>query len=158
MSLYSPSLAAHVALLCASYQHWTGASLLAARLSNDAAVRALADAPFAVLSHDTQPDPVFNYGNRLALNLFEMNWDEFTALPSRASAEAVNQAERARLLAQVSQHGYINDYSGIRIARSGRRFRISNAIIWNVLDAAGGYHGQAALIRTWQPLTTGTST
>ena len=81
-----------------------------------------------------------------------MNRAEFTALPSRLSAETINQAERARLLDRVTRHGYIDDYSGIRIAKSGRRFMIRNATIWNLLDADGQHYGQAALIRTWDDL------
>ena len=49
--------------------------------------RALYEAPFALVSHNTDSDPRFNYANRTALTLFEMNWNEFTTLPSRMSAE-----------------------------------------------------------------------
>lgn len=142
----------HVAMLCHSYQHWTGKSLLDASLNETERVEALAEAPFAILSHDTRTDPLFNYANQLALGLFEMSWDEFTALPSRASAEEVNQNERASLLEQVTRHGFIEQYSGIRIAKSGRRFMINNATIWNLLNAEGCYQGQAALIRDWLPI------
>src|SRR5512139_2608769 len=149
----SPSfLQRHVEILCASYRHWTGRSLLDTHIEPADAVAALRTAPFAVVSHGTQAEPVFNYGNQLALQLFEMSWDEFTALPSRLSAEAPNQAERARLLAAVTRQGYIDNYAGIRIARSGRRFMIRDATIWNLLTSAGEYYGQAALIRQWQDL------
>lgn len=142
----------HVAMLRASYLHWTGKYLLAAGLDPHQAVAALDRAPFAVVSHDTRADPVFNYGNQCALNLFAMTLDEFTALPSRLSAEAPNQTERARLLEHVSQHGYIDDYHGVRIAKSGRRFMIRNATIWNLLGTNGQRCGQAALIRDWHDL------
>lgn len=138
----------HVDILQTSYLHWTGQHLIDANITQDTVVAALDIAPFAVVSHGTQNDPVFNYGNKLALNMFEMNWDEFTALPSRLSAEPMNQAERASLLARVSQLGYIDDYTGIRISKSGRRFLISNATIWNLLND-GKHYGQAALIRDW---------
>lgn len=49
-----------------------------------------------------------------------MDWNEFTRLPWRLSAEAVNQAERRQLLAQVSAQGYSDDYRGIRISKTGR--------------------------------------
>ena len=142
----------HVGILCASYRHWTGKSLLDEKLDGASAVAALERAPYAVVSHGTEAEPVFNYGNRRALDLFEMSWDEFTALPSRLSAEAPNQAERARLLEAVSRQGYIDNYSGIRIARSGLRFMIRDATIWNLLTPEGEYYGQAALIRRWEPL------
>ena len=155
MNTHSPTLITHVALLCDSYQHWFKRPLLDENLHGMAAVTALANAPFAVVSHNTAPDPVFNYANLLALKLFEMKWQEFTSLPSRLSAESINQAERTRLLNQVSRHGYIENYSGVRIAKSGSRFMICNALIWNLISADGRYQGQAALIREWQALPAG---
>jgi hypothetical protein len=142
----------HVEIMRASFQHWTGKSLLDDNPDAASAVAALAHAPFAVVSHGTEAEPVFNYANQLALQLFEMSWDEFTALPSRLSAEAPNQAERARLLEAVTRQGYIDNYSGIRIAKSGRRFMIKDATIWNLHTAEGKYYGQAALIRHWKEL------
>jgi hypothetical protein len=114
----------HTALLRASYLHWTGSPLIAESLSAEAAVDALMSAPFAVVSHDTQADPIFNYANRRALDLFEMDWDSFTRLPSRLSAETAYQQGRGKSLDEVSQRGYVQGYSGIRIASSGRRFWI----------------------------------
>ena len=148
----SPALIEHVALLRGSYRHWTGKDLLPPGISEVDAVRALDDAPFAVVSHGTQTDPIFNYGNRLALRLFEMEWNEFTALPSRLSAEPVNRDERQRLLAQVSAQGYSDNYAGVRIAKNGRRFEIGEATVWNLIDGEGRYRGQAALIRSWRAL------
>jgi len=148
----SPFLIKHVALLRRSYRRWTGADLLAQELAPADAVHALDDAPFAVVSHGTQPDPVFNYGNRLALRLFEMEWEEFTALPSRLSAEPVDQEARQRLLAQVAALGYSDNYSGIRISKTGRRFMIRDATVWNLIDDQDRYRGQAAIIREWRAL------
>lgn len=93
---------------------------------------------------------MFNYANRAALQLFEMSWDEMTALPSRLSAGPMDRAERTRLLERVSRDGYIDDYTGIRIAASGRRFRIVNATVWNLADERGEYYGQAAMIPQWE--------
>ena len=72
-------------------------------------------APFVVAAHGTEIDPVLNYGNAKALVLWEMTWEEFTRTPSRLTAEPVHRDERSRLLAQTHQHGYVDDYSGIRI-------------------------------------------
>lgn len=107
------------------------------------------EAPFVVLSHDTRSDPIFNYGNRAAQRLFEMPWSELTSLPSRYSAASLDRAERERMLARVNAHGYIDDYSGIRISRSGRRFMVRNAVVWNLYDASGVYCGQAAMFSDW---------
>jgi hypothetical protein len=87
---------------------------------------------------------VFFYGNKLALQLFEMSFAEFVCLPSRFSAEPLAQQDRAVLLERVTRLGFVDDYSGVRIARSGARFVITNGTVWNLQDAAGIYHGQAA--------------
>ena len=91
-----------------------------------------------------------NYGNAAALALWEMSWPELTRTPSRLTAEAPNREERARLLAAVTAHGFIDDYSGIRISKSGRRFRIARATVWNLLDERGNYAGQAAAFSQWE--------
>jgi hypothetical protein len=71
-------------------------------------------------------------------------------MPSRLSAGPVERSERGRLLERVARDGYIDDYSGIRIAKGGRRFLIRNATVWNLLDANGLYYGQAAMIPEWE--------
>lgn len=139
-------------LLCASYRHWIGHDLLDPAADGKPLADLLDAVPFAVVSHGTEDDPIFNYGNRTALALFEMSWEAFTVLPSRLSAEPLAQAERERLLKQVAENGYIDDYTGIRISASGKRFLIRNATVWNLLDEAGQHYGQAALLRDWQPL------
>jgi hypothetical protein len=132
----------------------TGRDLIDAALSPEAAAEALFHAPFVVLSHDTAPDPLLTYGNAKALELFELSWAELTRLPSRYTAEAPNRAERARLLAQVAAQGFIDDYSGVRISRTGRRFLIEWATVWNLTDDAGRRCGQAAMFREWRYLET----
>ncbi len=146
-------LARHVHRLRASYRHWTGRDLLSPDLDPHAAIAALDAADFAVVSHGIQNDPVFNYGNRTALALFEMTWAEFTVLPSRLSAEPMQQIDRDRLLQQVTLRGYIDDYTGVRISKHGNRLLIRNATVWNILNETGAYAGQAALLREWEPLT-----
>jgi hypothetical protein len=111
--------------------------------------RQLFYAPFAVVSHDTASDPIFNYANLKALELFDLSWEAFTRLPSRLSAEPVNQAERDRLLAEVTEKGYIDHYEGVRISSSGKRFLIKNAIVWNITDENECYKGQVARFDQW---------
>jgi len=91
-------------------------------------------APLALLSHGPEGDPIFNFGNQTARNLFEMSWDALTKLASRESAEPVNRQERARLLERVNQNSFISDYRGIRISATGKRFAIERATVWNVVD------------------------
>ncbi len=112
--------------------------------------RRLFYAPFAVLSHDTAPDPIFNYANQTGLTLFEFTWNELMSLPSRRSAEPIHQAERKRLLETVARQGYIDDYRGIRVAKSGRRFVIEQATVWNLLDEKDAPYGQAAMFSQWR--------
>ncbi len=138
----------HVALLLDSYQRLLHRSLLESVDERDWG-RQVFTADFALLSHDTEQDPVFNYANRTALKLFEFSWDELIGLPSRLSAEPVNRRERERLLAKVTARGFIDDYAGVRISKTGRRFRIQNAVVWNVHDEQGVYHGQAACFKDW---------
>ena len=107
-------------------------------------------APFALLAHNTDPDPRFIYANCTAQKCFEYSWEEFLQLPSRLSAQAPAQLERQRQLEQVSRNGYIRDYRGVRISRSGRLFLIENAVIWQLLDEHGISHGQAARIDSWR--------
>jgi len=97
---------------------------------------------------------VFNYGNRTALSLFEMAWAQFVRLPSRLSAEAPNRRERELLLQRVGEHGFIDDYSGVRMSSTGQRFRIDNALVWNVTNREGAYVGQAALFAHWTMMET----
>lgn len=135
-----------------SYRHWTGRHLLDPAVDGEEAIAVLNQAPYAVVSHGTEADPVFNYANRMALQLFEMTWMDFTSLPSRLSAEPMVQEERDRLLLRVSMQGYIDDYSGVRISSTGKCFLIRNATVWNLLDEMGQPYGQAALLREWQKI------
>lgn len=112
---------------------------------DDAALaNAVWEAPIAIVAHGTEADPVFFYGNRYALHCFEMTFEDFVRLPSRLSAEAVNQEAREHALRQVAAQDYVDGYAGMRIASSGRRFRIEQCTIWNLTDAVGVTHGQAA--------------
>ena len=109
-----------------------------------------AEAPFAVLAHDTADDPIFVYANQAAQACFEYSWDEFMTLPSRLSAEAPERAARQTLLDEVARNGYLANYRGVRVAKSGRRFIIEDGIVWELRDREGVRHGQAATFNAWQ--------
>ncbi len=143
-------LAEHIDLLRKSLRHYTSRDLVDAKLTGVDAAKEVFYAPFVVLSHDTAKDPIFTYANRIALEIFEMTWQEFTVLPSRQSAEALNQQKRAQVLETVAGKGFIDGYSGIRISKSGKRFLIENATLWNLVDNKGRYCGQAATFASWQ--------
>lgn len=136
-------------LLLDSFRRWTGRELLERTGTAEDQAKALFFAPFIVVSHGTEADPVLNYGNRMALELWETDWERFTRTPSRLTAEPVNQAERARMLAQASARGFIDDYRGVRISITGRRFLVESALVWNVVDADQKPHGQAATFSRW---------
>jgi hypothetical protein len=133
-----------------SLKHFTGRELLPGELSAAGLAKKVFHAPFVLVSHGTEADPVLNYGNATALALWEMSWEELTRTPSRLTAEVPNREERARLLATVAQHGFIADYSGIRISKNGRRFRIAQATVWNLLTPEGRPCGQAAQFSHWE--------
>jgi hypothetical protein len=109
-----------------------------------------AEAPFAVLAHDTADDPIFVYANQAAQACFEYSWDEFMALPSRLSAEAPERAARQALLDEVARNGFLANYRGVRVAKSGRRFIIEDGIVWELRDREGVRQGQAAAFHAWQ--------
>ena len=133
-------------LIADSYRRRTGRSLV--RAGDDLAA-ALWWAPRVVVAHGVEDDPVFFYGNRRALELFELDFAAFTRLPSRYSAEPLARSERARLLRRVDRDGFIDDYAGVRISSTGRRFRIEQATVWNLVDDAGRNQGQAATFDRW---------
>lgn len=134
----------HTQRLLYSYQHWTGEPLLEVSGSLTEQAQTLFDAPFVVVSHDTQPDPVFNYGNRKALDMWETTWETLTQMPSRQTAEPMVQEARSRLLTETASQGF-SHFSGVRISCKGRRFQIHDGILWNVVNAQGDYQGQAAI-------------
>lgn len=57
------------------------------------------------------------------MELWEFSWEYFTQMPSRKCVEPVRQQERDRLLATAASKGYIDNYTGIRISRTGKRFQ-----------------------------------
>ena len=153
---------AHSQILARSLKHWTGRDLLlgdfgapASGPAGSTPLPALAGsetgaplaeklfhAPFVVVSHGTEA--------AAALALWEMSWKELARTPSRRTAEAPNREGRARLLAAVTQHGFIDDYSGVRISKTGRRFKISRATVWNLISESCQPCGQAAMFGEWE--------
>lgn len=150
MNWQEPSTIAQTQLIARSLKHWTGRDLWPGNLPPAEFAERVFHAPFVLVSHGTETDPVLNYGNQPALTLWEMSWDEITRTPSRLTAEAPNREERARLLAAVTARGFIDDYSGIRISKTGRRFRIQQATVWNLLGENGNDAGQAAMFSQWE--------
>jgi hypothetical protein len=147
-----PDRIEHAQLLLGSFARLLGRDLIPRHGTVDEQARRLFEAPIIVVSHGTEADPVLSYGNAAALRLWEMDWAAFVQTPSRLTAEPVHRDERTRLLERTSRDGYVDDYAGIRISRSGKRFRIEQAIVWNLVDGDGHRRGQAATFDRWTPL------
>jgi hypothetical protein len=137
----APAASSRIALIAESFAGLLRRPLV---MAGDDVIAALWDLPCAVVAHGIESDPLFFFGNRAALAAFECDVVRFVGMPSRLSAEAPLRDERQRLLDRVSRDGFIDDYFGIRISASGRRFRIDRAVVWNLVDGQGVRHGQAA--------------
>jgi hypothetical protein len=146
------ALIEHARLLAQSFQRCAGRPL--ADLPTDAikAAERLYHAPFVLLSHGTETDPLFNYANLSAQKLWDLGWREFVGMPSRKSAEVAERAERSAALSHALDGGIVEGYSGVRISASGRRFMIEDGLIWNVRDDQGVLQGQAATFSIWRYL------
>lgn len=151
-----PAVICHSQRLLYSFEYWTGQPLLP--IANWQAVdeaeiaQRLFEAPFVLIAHGTEADPIFNYANRRALEQWQLDWDTFTQMPSRHTAEPMLQSERNRLLAQAAQQGYVAHFTANRITPTGQRFRIENGLLWNVIDPEGHHWGQAATYSHWVAL------
>ncbi len=144
-------LATQVEPMLSSLVYWSGRKLA------DAATPALRaeniyHAPFALLAHDGGEEPHITYANLAGQRLFGMSWEEIIGLPSRETAEEERRESRAEVLRQVAEQGYVDGYSGVRIGKGGRRFRIEQVTLWNLRGEEGAYLGQAALIEGWSEL------
>jgi hypothetical protein len=142
----------HLSIVEASYKHCFSESLFDVEYQDEALVEKVWNAKFALVSHGAQEDPIFNFANQAALDLFDMDFDTFTRTPSRQSAEneKLTQEERNALLKEVTEKGCIDNYSGVRISAKGRRFFVKNARVWNLIDSNGSHVGQAAILTEWE--------
>ncbi len=132
-----------------SYRHWIRNDLVERTADTRHQARTLFEVPFVIVSHGTEQDPILNYGNQAALDLWEMSWEKFTTTPSRLTAEVGDRIERGRMLERARVDGYFKGYRGVRISSTGRRFLVEQAVIWNVIDPTGNLIGQAAMFSHW---------
>ncbi len=132
-----------------SYAQCVGIDLVDRSGTAEEQAQRVFDAHFVVVSHGTQADPILNSANAIALLLWTMPLEHFLETPSRLTAEPMHRDERERMLEQTRRKGYIDDYQGIRISSTGRRFRIDRATVWNVVDEQGQPAGQAATFSEW---------
>jgi len=140
----------HCTTMAWSYKHFTGRDLMPNPGSANELSTSLFMAPFVLVSAGPEADPILNFGNANALALWEMPWEQFIRTPGRLTAEAPLREERARFLAEVTTKGFIDNYSGIRISSTGKRFRIAQATVWTLLSPALVPCGQAARFDHWE--------
>ncbi|WP_270884663.1 MEKHLA domain-containing protein [Paenibacillus aestuarii] len=139
----------HAKNIIQSYKKWTGKDLIPVKYEAGL-LDQLYHSPIIVLSHGVGDDPILNFGNREALKLWEMDWETFITTPSRLTAEPMERAERDRFFEIVTEKGFVDNYTGIRISSNGTRFYIVNATVWNLVDDEGKYQGQAASFKEYK--------
>jgi hypothetical protein len=148
--VYTSFIIEHCTLLSESFFRLTGNKLIQENLTGQVLAEAIYHAPFVLVSHGTEIDPIFNFANLKAQELWEMSWEEFTKTPSRLSASSIAQTERQKLLEEAKVQGYVSNYNGVRISKSGKKFHILNTILYNVMDTNSNRKGQAAVFKEWR--------
>ena len=145
----------HIVRLVRSFRALTGRALLPERLAPDDLTAAARSAPFALLSHGTERDPLLNFANTVAVAVFALEDSDVGSMPTRLTAAPQDQAARAAIMADVAARGFTDAYSGPRVSRDGRRFSIRDATVWNVRaledGGTGVACGQAAMFASWAP-------
>jgi hypothetical protein len=148
----APNLIRQASRILTSYRYWLGNDLFARGRNALEDAGTLWQAPLVVVSHGIEVDPLLNYANWQAQLLWESDLSGLIGLPSRFTAEPTERDEREAMLKRTEAFGYVDDYGGVRISRSGRRFEIVRATVWNVLDEQGNPAGQAAAFDQWLEL------
>jgi PAS domain-containing protein len=134
-----------------SYLDRVGADLIPRNGADSADAEALHQASIVVLCHDGAEDPVLIYANAAAAALWKMPVEKLIGLPSRFTAAAQHQPDRAEALDSARSAGVLYGYSGERVASDGTRFMIRQAVLWTVDGLPQGV-GQAAMFTSWEQL------
>jgi hypothetical protein len=135
---------AHVKQLLDSFNKYVKRDLIERSGNVEIDFRNINNSKTIVVSHNGANDPILNFGNQAALELWELNWEDFTNTPSRKTAESDFREKREKMLKIAEQDGFFDNYEGVRISATGKRFMIKQAIIWNVENEQGDNIGQAA--------------
>jgi hypothetical protein len=144
-----PEIINQTQLILNSYKKLLGKELIDRTGTELEQSQRLFQSPFAVFSHNTETDPIYNYANQIGLDLWEMSWDELCQTPSRTTTEPLLREERQKLLDETTKKGYFTNYEGVRISRTGKRYKISDITVWNLTDNDQNYCGQAATFSQW---------
>jgi hypothetical protein len=81
----NPAIMEWSQLLLNSFRHWTGRELLERVGDRAYQAHALFLSPIVVISHGMEEDPLLNYGNQVALELWEMSWEDLRGRFSNGS-------------------------------------------------------------------------
>jgi MEKHLA domain len=148
----------HLLILLENLQRFTGLDLIREYgFSLDRLGEQIFNAEFYLLSHNCAADPVLNYGNRRVLELWEVSWAELTKMHSSETAKSRDRASRSAIMQQVAAQNYVRGYSGVRVSKTGREFRILDVTIWNSFTSDGKSYGQAAWFKTYESIATSQS-
>ncbi|MGV7221077.1 MAG: MEKHLA domain-containing protein [Nitrospinales bacterium] len=135
----------HVSILLSNLYKWTGVDLVKKfGISDQDLGKGIFEAQFCLLSSDLSDDPVLNYGNQTALDLWEMSWGELTSTCSRDTAKPDKQSDRDELMRRVNENNFVTGYNGMRVSKSGKEFIIKDVTIWNLFDGDDNPYGRAA--------------
>lgn len=100
---------------------------------------------FGVLSHGTQPDPIYNYGNQASLELFEYSIGDLCQTPSRFSTVPELMEDRSKLIEEIETQGFGYIDNAIRVSANDTLFLISKILVWTVFDDDNNRIGLAAI-------------
>ena len=145
-----PKIIEHSTLLAWCYKHWTNKDLIPDLENTTDLARKMYEAPFVIVSHGTEPDPVFNYANKKAQELWQLTWEEFICLPSRKSAEPMEENLRNSLIEVGKKKGISFIDKAIRVSKCGHRFYIKNVTLFNLFLPANTFAGQGAIYADWE--------
>jgi MEKHLA domain len=140
---------AHVLIMLENLKRWANYDLIQEYgFSLETLGEQVFNADFYLLSHNTATDPILTYGNQQVLDRWEVTWVELTAMRSSETAKPIDRSARSKLMAQVKAHNYVSEYSGVRISKTGREFKILDGTIWNLFINDGSFYGQAAWFKS----------
>jgi MEKHLA domain len=139
----------HILIMLENLKRWTNYDLIQEYgFSLEKLGEQVFHADFYLLSHNTAIDPVLTYGNQQVLDQWEISWGELVAMRSSQTAKPIDRADRSNLMAQVKAHNYVSGYTGVRISKTGREFKILDGTIWNLFLNDGSFYGQAAWFKS----------
>jgi len=141
----------HVSLLDRSLKHLTGRGVYERMGVQPSSPKGIYNTVclnerFVLISHGTEANPIYNFGNVAALQAFVRSWDNLM-IPSAESVVLRSQDETLRneLMQKVTDNGFVEGASGIRVRGDGKFIKLVDAVVWNCYDNDNStYIGQAA--------------